>query len=74
MHTENKESSIKITTHMKEKRLFTRNGGTPVIVSSVDDIKRSLGDSIQGFDDVVIDGTRVLARIGIDYVHIGEVQ
>lgn len=59
---------------MKEKRLFTRNGGTPVIVSSVDEIKKSLGDSIKGFDDVEIDGNQVLARIGIDYIQIGTIQ
>ncbi len=59
---------------MKEKRLFTRNGGTPVVVSSVDEIKRSLGDSIKGFDDVEIDGNQVLARIGIDYIQIGTIQ
>ncbi len=48
---------------MKGKMLFTRNGGTPVMVSSIEDIIRSLGDLIQGFDDVEIDRNLVLARI-----------
>lgn len=56
------------------KMLFTRNGGTPVMVSSIEDIKKNLGDMLQGFDDVEIDGSKVLARIGIDYIPIGRIQ
>ncbi len=59
---------------MKGKMLFTRNGGTPVVVSSIEDIKRSLGNLIQGFDDIEIDGKHVLARMGIDYIPIGIIQ
>ena len=40
---------------MKGKMLFTRNGGTPVRVSSIEDIKGSLGDMLHGFDDVEIE-------------------
>lgn len=59
---------------MKGKMLLTRNGGTPVMVSSIEDIIRSLGDLIQGFDDVEIDRNQVLARIGIEYTQIGIIQ
>lgn len=59
---------------MKGEMLFTRNGGTPVMVSSIEDIKRSLGDLMQGFDDIEIDVNQVLARIGIDYIQIGIIQ
>ncbi len=59
---------------MKGKMLLTRNGGTPVMVSSIEDIIRSLGDLIQGFDDVEIDRNQVLARIGINYIQFGIIQ
>ena len=54
--------------------LFTRNGDTSVMVSSVEDIKRYLGDMLQGFDDIEIERNLVLARIGIDYIEIGTIQ
>ena len=41
------------------KMLFTRNGGIPVMVSSIEDIKKNLGDMLQGFDDVEIDGKEI---------------
>ena len=44
------------------------------MVSSIEDIKKNLGDMLQGFDDVEIDGNLVLARIGIDYIPIGRIQ
>ena len=44
------------------------------MVSSIEDIKRSLGHLIQGFDDIEIDGKHVLARMGIDYIPIGIIQ
>ena len=56
------------------KMLFTRNGDIPVMVSSNEDIKKNLGDMLQGFDDVEIDGSKVLARIVIDYIPIGRIQ
>ncbi len=59
---------------MKGKMLFTRNGGTPVRVSSIEDIKGSLGDMLHGFDDVEIEGNHVLARKGINYIQIGTIQ
>lgn len=59
---------------MKGKMLFTRNGGTPVVVTSIEDIKRSLGELLQGFDDIEIDRNHVLARKGIDYIEIGTIQ
>ncbi len=59
---------------MKRNMLFTRNGGTPIIVSSIGDIKKNLGELIQGFDDIEIDRGLVLARKGIDYIAIGKIQ
>lgn len=59
---------------MKGKMLFTRNGGTPVMVSSVEDIKKYLRDTLQGFDDIEIERDLVLARKGIEYIAIGEIE
>lgn len=54
--------------------LFIRNGGTPVVVSSIEDIKKNLGDMLQGFDEVEIERNHVLARKGLDYIQIGVIQ
>ena len=59
---------------MKGKMLFTRYGGTPIIVSSIEDIKKNLGELMQGFDDIEIDRGIVLARKEIDYIAIGTIQ
>lgn len=59
---------------MNRKMLFTRYGGTPQIVYSIEDIIRNLGELMQGFDNIEIDQGRVLARKGIDYIVIGTIQ
>ena len=56
------------------KALFKRNGSTPLVVSSIDDIKKSLGELMQHFDDVVIHDNLVLAQKGGEYVAIGTIQ
>ena len=48
------------------KRFFTPNGGIPVEVSSLDDIKTLLGDQFDGFSNIEIDRNLVLAYLNGD--------
>ena len=49
------------------------NNGKVMPYTSIDDVKKCLGDLAKEFDDIEIDRTLILARKGIHFLGIGRI-
>lgn len=55
------------------KKFYPNDGRPGIAITSVDDIRRYMGDVIDSFDSIEIDGEHVLAYIGGQPIKIGRV-